>query len=129
MNTAGPAPAQIQIIRIALFAAPLLFGIVVLLMRGTMGMTLHADALGPIRLVAYLLFPAMLTLILALRAMLAGKSAQQRFSLCVSGWAAAESTALMGGVFMLLGGEPWAWVGGLAFIAVSWQLLPAGDNA
>jgi hypothetical protein len=127
VNTSTPA-ARLPLIRIALFAAPLVFGVIALVMRGTAGITLEPEALGPIRLVAYLLFPAMLTLILTLRMMSAGKTQEQRFSLCVSGWAAAESVALMGGVFMLLGGEPWPWVAGLAFIAVSWQLLPAVDN-
>jgi hypothetical protein len=46
-----------------------------------------------------------------------------RFSLI--GSALAEGSALLGAVFMMMGGEPWIYVLGLLIFLGSWGLLPA----
>jgi hypothetical protein len=129
LSSNSPSPSQLQIIRAAMFLAALLTGLLLNFFRaGGSPVDMDARTLSALRLSAYALLPLAIFTMLALRAARSRQSRDQRGTVSVIGWAAAEAVAVFGAVFMFLGGEPWPWLGGLAVMFVSWQYFPVDPD-
>ncbi|HEX2091067.1 MAG TPA: hypothetical protein VHG28_01650 [Longimicrobiaceae bacterium] len=120
-----PTPAQLRRVRYALLAGPLLFGAVVFWLRWQGQPTAKPEVLTTFRLASYGLCFVVLAALLAIRRIRAGRPEGERGTWSLVGWALAEATALFGGVFLLMGGDPWPYATGLLLILGSWSLIPA----
>jgi hypothetical protein len=120
-------PLKLRVIRFAMLAMLLMLG-GFMYVAGT-----HrppdaqmASSLDAIRLAGYALCAGAivgLAVLRQVRARAADPLARMRFALV--GSALAEGSALLGAVFMLMGGEPWIYLLGLLVFLGSWGLLPA----
>jgi hypothetical protein len=128
---APPAPSAqvLKIIRAALTAGPVLLAVIAYLKQhqGT-GEPLNSESLGTIRIVAYVFCAGALAAVMAIRGLRAAKEPAARASLSITGWAVSESAALLGGVFMMIGGEPWPFAAGMLVMAFSWMQIPADPD-
>jgi hypothetical protein len=122
--------ASIGMLRGALFAGPVIFGVVALMLQGSPEHEpADASTLSAIRIAAYALIPAACIALMVLRSFRASAPIENRAGISLAGWGVAEAGAIVGAVLIYLGGEMWAWLAGLAVMIVSWLLLPADPKA
>jgi peptidoglycan/LPS O-acetylase OafA/YrhL len=124
-----PNAQVLKIIRAAMAAGPLLLAGLALVKR-YQGTAQPSDpaALGTIRVAAYVFCLGALAAVLVIRGMRAGKEPAQRASLSLIAWSVCEAAALLGGVFMFLGGEPWPFATGMLVLIFAWVQIPADPD-
>jgi hypothetical protein len=123
----APPANVMKIIRGALTAGALLFGVVAYVQQR--GRTVDpSQAIGAIRVVAYVFCLGALAAVMVIRGIRATKEPAVRATFSLIGWSVGEASALMGGIFMLLGGEPWPFCAGILVLLFAWMQLPADPD-
>ena len=129
---AGPPPRTQRLIRLVMAAWILIFGAVVGFLTTSGGLDAAMDdaALGVFRLVIFAVALAGLGLLLFLRNRRDRQAdARQAFTYALIGWALAETVAILGAVYWLLGGGPLLYGAGVLLFGVAWMLFPIREAA
>lgn len=123
-SSISTGPAQVTVIRFALFMGIALFGLVCwFALRPQMPMAEGEDLSGLLYG-----FYALLAIAIVVATIMKRKQADttdwgKRVTYGIVGWAACEATALFGGVYWMLSGDPKFYVAGALLLVVSLILL------
>ena len=124
-GTPNPKVVTLGIIRISFLAGVLAFGAVAWFVNSRRAEPPAITGDHPMAMAMPFVLAAALIAIIALR-VAAGRAAsdEQRSTMLLVGWAVGEMSALAGGAFYLLSGDPKWYVGGLFVFLLGLVLLP-----
>ncbi|HEV2146219.1 MAG TPA: hypothetical protein VGR37_02250 [Longimicrobiaceae bacterium] len=124
-SPSGPRPAALALVRLAILTAVLGFGAVVWYLQRQPGWAPSAvdrDTLSYVSLAVWVLAGGGVLLVRSLQRRQADPGRAR--PLLVAGWALGEVTALWGGVYYLLTGDPQRYFTGLIFLALVFLMFP-----
>ena len=123
MNPAPTSPMKLRIIRMAMLAGVLMFGVLAYyLSRQPRAEPVDAGALQTGNII--LLIVAGIGLLVVQRVHAAQRDPAKRATFNIIAWALGEAVALFGGVYLLLTGEVTPYLVGLAMMIASFGLVP-----
>lgn len=115
-----------QKIRNAIFAAPIALGATGLMLRLSGSIPVgDGENLVVLRQVTYGACLALIPLLFMLRSIRARQEPDKRAATSIAAWALGESGAVLGAVFLVIGGEPWPFCAGLVVLFLAWAIFPA----
>lgn len=127
-NQAIPG-STLRMIRLALLAGVVIFGLAILYLTSTDGFPATPELGGVLRLVFLPLGLGAVAAIAAVRSVQSRAEPDRRGTFCVVGWALGEGVALFGGVAWLIAGEMLLYLTGLGLILVAFLLLPIPEGS
>jgi hypothetical protein len=119
-----PAPV-LRLVRYAMLAMLVLFGAVAYTQGSQRDPADSPSDLGSIRLLGFVMCGVALAGTLVLRGVRARAPLERRTTFSLVGSALAEGSALLGAVYMLMGGEATVFALGLVMFLATWTMLPA----